>query len=162
MAVVLKHPQSLPETYYRYIGEVVFRWTLVEEHMQTIIWHVMGLDWKQGRLLTFGSDASQKIDMFRGLALNSISKKQIQRKINSIASRADKLNTRRNRVVHGTWGYKSNPKDLRLFYIANVKQRITPKTEKKNANDLMKIASDIGDLDARLIALHEVLGVPIP
>ena len=61
MAVVLKHPQSLPATYYRYIGEVVFRWTLVEEHLQTIIWHVMALDWKQGRLLTFGSDASQKL-----------------------------------------------------------------------------------------------------
>lgn len=162
MAVVLKHPQSLPAMYYRYIGEVVFRWTLVEEHMQTIIWHVMGLDWKQGRLLTFGSDASQKIDMFRGLALNSISNEQDQREINSIANRADKLNTRRNRVVHGTWGYKSNPKDLRLFHIANVNQRITPKTEKKNANDIKNIASDISNLDARLIALHEDLGVPIP
>ena len=162
MHEVLKHPQSLPATYYGYIGEIEFRWNLVEEHMQTIIWHVMGLDWKQGRMLTFGSDASQKIDMFRGLALSWIPDPRMQRKITSIANRAETLNTRRNRVVHGVWGYRSDPKELRLFYIANVKQRIRPKTESKNADDLKVIADDIKILDGRLIDLHQAFGVPIP
>ena len=162
MAVVLKHPQSLPPKYYRSIGEVVFRWNLVEEHMQTIIWHVMKLDWKQGRLLTFGADASQKIEMFEGLALYWIFDLRIQKEIKSVAIRADTLSRRRNRIVHGNWGYRSDPKDLRLFYIANVKQRVIPKTEKKTPEDLKAIANDIKALDDRLIALHQFLGVPIP
>jgi len=162
MAIVLKHPQSLPATYYRYIGEVVFRWNLVEEHMQTIIWHVMGLDWKQGRLLTFGAEASKKIEMFEGLALNSISDQEIQKDIKSIANRADVLNKRRNRIVHGTWGYESKPREYRLFYIANIKQRIRPDTKKMRPKDLEAIASDIKALDDRLLSLHQALGVPIP
>jgi len=162
MAIVLKHPQSLPATYYRYIGEVVFRWTLLEEHLQTIVWHVMGLDWKQGRLLTFGANADLKIEMFEGLALNSISDQAIAREIKSISNRADKLNSRRNRVVHGTWGFKSKPREYRLFYIVNVKQRIRPDTKKMRPQDLKIIADDIKELDDRLICLHQALGVPIP
>ena len=130
--------------------------------MQTIIWDVMGLDWKQGRLLTFGSDASQIIDIFRGLALNSISNEEIRREINSIAKRADKLNTRRNRVVHGTWGYKSKPREYRLFHIANIRQRIRPDTREMRPEDLEAIASDIKALDDRLLSLHQAFDVPIP
>jgi len=162
MPEVLKHPQSLSVPYYRHIGEVVFRWNLVEEHMQTIVWHVMGLDWKQGRMLTFGAEASQKIDMFRGLALKWIPEQRTQKEVTSIANRAETLNTRRNRVVHGVWGYRSDPKDLSLFHIANLKQRIRPKTVRMTPEDLKKISSDIKALDSRLIELHQVLGVPIP
>ena len=52
MAKIYDLPLQLPSRYYAPIGEVIYRWALLEFQMQAIIWRAMGIDNPQGRTLT--------------------------------------------------------------------------------------------------------------
>ena len=162
MAEIHKHLQSLPARYFTAIGRVAFQWNRVEVHLQTFVWHFMNLDWKQGRVLTYDKDSLQKIEMFKGLAEGWKFDNAVQKEIRSIANKAEKLNTHRNRIVHGTWGWSSSSKERRIFYIANLKQRVLPTAHTRNAEWLVQVSDDIKSLDNRLLKLHDQFDVPIP
>lgn len=139
-----------------------FQWNLVEVHLQTFVWHFMQLDWKQGRVLTYDKESKQKIEMFRGLSEGWKFDNSTSREIRSISNRADKLNKLRNRIVHGTWGRIKGSRERRIFYIANLKQRVLPEAHTRNVEWLAQVAEDIKYLDDRLLKLHDQFDVQIP
>ena len=47
----------LPSRYYRQIGEFIFRYAQLEYQLHEIVWALLALDYKAGRILTVGTDS---------------------------------------------------------------------------------------------------------
>jgi len=163
MATVLKHPQSLPSMYCRRIGEIAYRWNMIELYMQTLTWHFLGLDFKAGRLLTYWPGPNAKIKAFQALPERWVSDSAIAKEIRATAKKAAELRFKRNNIVHGIWGYESGKKDdLYLFEIETATQRILPKIKLTPQKALDDLAERLKQLQKRLVALHKSVGAPLP
>ena len=162
MQMILRHHQKLPLLNYRKIGEITVQWNLVEVYLQTIVWHYLGLDYKRGRLLTYGLNARQKIGLFKSLTSRWIDDPTIKTKIRLIAKAANTLCDKRNEIVHGIWGYENDPKELYLLQISNIRQRVIPAASKTRFEDLQSTVRDVVTLKNQLLDLHKNLGVAIP
>lgn len=163
MARVLNHPQALPAMYFRRIGEISYRWNMIELYMQTLTWHFLGLDFKKGRLLTYWPGQQAKLAAFKALPQKWVSDSETAREICQIAKNAAKLKIRRNNIVHGIWGHEPGRKDeLRLFEIESVSDRILPRAKLISKNELTSQAQALERLQKRLVALHKRVGAPLP
>ncbi|MEO1596489.1 MAG: hypothetical protein AAFS02_14700 [Pseudomonadota bacterium] len=158
MAIWHHKPRNLPAKYYRYIGEIAARWNMVEVHLQEVIWHVLDLDPKRGRLLTYWPGAVRKLDVFRALSQPWIKNQLLTDKLRGIASEVDRLNRERNRYVHGVFGHEAGkPKELKLFNIKKTKHKILPIAEHKSADDIKQVAEDIAVLQTDLESIVALL-----
>lgn len=161
MATWHHKPRNLPARYYRYIGEIAARWNMVELHLQEIIWLVLELDPKRGRLLTYGQTARAKIEMFRALGEPWIRNHLLVTNIKKLAKDVNRLNNERNRYVHGIFGHEpGKPNDLKLFYVQKAKHKILPHAERKTADDIKKVAADIEALQNELESLLSIFHRP--
>jgi hypothetical protein len=151
MATWHNEPRNLPARYYRYIGEIAARWNMVEYHLQEIIWYVLDLDLKRGRLLTYRAPAREKINLFRALGKHWITNQLTVRRFEKIAAEVQRLNTLRNDYVHGVFGHEpGKPRELKLYYIKTTENKILPRAERKTVDDIKKVAADIKALQIEL------------
>jgi len=162
MKKIFRHHQTLPALYYRKIGEIAHQWNMIEVYLQTIVWHYLDLDYKQGRLLTYWPGARSKILIFQALTLRWVNEANVKVEIRSIAKKAETLNDDRNKLIHGIWGFEHDARDFYLLHISNIKQKVLPGVTRKSYDDLQSTANEIIALKKRLIALHKILGVAIP
>lgn len=160
---VAQHPRNIPAAYHKPIGQLLVRWGVTELYLQSVVWHFWGIqDPKVARLLTWDLQAVSKLDLFRYLSPRWIKDPTHIAELKAIADKADELRTKRNRVAHGTWGYKpGHPKTLYLINGSREK-RILPKSELVTPNDVKAWAAQLDQLNRRLIAFHRKLGAPIP
>ena len=151
MATWHHKPRNLPAKYYRYIGEITARWNMVELHLQEIVWDVLDLDLKRGRLLTYRSGAREKLNLFRALGKHWIKNQLLVDEFKKIATEIERLNGLRNDYVHGVFGHiPGEPKILKLLYIKTTENKITPRAESKTENDIKLVADDIAALQLKL------------
>jgi hypothetical protein len=151
MAIWYHKPRNLPARYYRYIGEVATRWNMVELHLQEIVWSVLDLDLKRGRLLTYRTPAREKINLFRALGKHWIKNHLLVSEFDRIANEVDRLNALRNDYVHGVFGHEpGKPRELKLFYIKTTANKILPRTERKTVEDVKRVADEIAALQEKL------------
>ena len=163
MATILNHPKTLPTMFYRRIGEISYRWNMIELYMQSITWHFLGLDFKRGRLLTYWPGHQAKLAAFKALPEKWVPDDGIANEIRRIAKLASKMRIKRNNIVHGIWGHKPNEKKtLRLFQIESASDRILPRSKIINQRDLDGQAEALGRLQERLVSLHKRAGAPLP
>jgi hypothetical protein len=158
-----KHPKNIPASYHKPIGQLIVRWSVTELYLQSIIWHIWGMkDPKVARLLTWDLQAVSKVELFRYLSPRWITDPTDQAELKTIATEADALRAKRNRIAHGLWGYKSGePKKLRLLNIKR-ETRILPKAEIVSSTDIKQWAAELDKLNTRLIKFHRNLGAPQP
>jgi hypothetical protein len=163
MKFIGKHPRNIPIGYHKPIGQLVVRWTFTELYLQSVIWHIWGIkDPKVGRLLTWDQSAVSKVKLAQHLAKHWISDAADQTELKEIATLADALRAKRNKVAHGLWGYKPGErKKLRLFEIKDDK-RILPRAEPVSVADIKQWAKELDELNVRLEQLHRKLGAPLP
>jgi hypothetical protein len=163
MAALFKHPKNLPASYHKPIGQLLVRWSVTELYLQSIIWHIWKLkDPKVARLLTWDLQAVSKVELFRHLSPRWITDPVDRAELKAIATDADALREKRNRVAHGLWGYKpGKPENLYLFQI-NRKTRVLPKAKLVSVADMKQWAVELDRLNGRLIKLHGRLGAPEP
>ena len=119
---------KLPVSYYRAIGEFLFRFAQLEYQLHEIAWFALGLDHKRGRVFTIGTD----VKVLCGI-LNTITMKDIwikdkfdNQEINSIANRVRNHSTFRNQLAHGSW-QESNQQKPRLVFMKERDERYLPK-----------------------------------
>ena len=157
------HPRNIPAAYHKPIGQLLVRWGFTELYLQSILWHVWNIaDPKVARLLTWEIRAEAKVALFKMLARRWISDPTNKTELLAIASAADKLRIKRNRVAHGLWGHKvGEPKVLRLLQIKG-ETRILPKSEVVTARDIAGWAAELDSLNKRLLAFHRKLGASRP
>ena len=163
MKKVLTHPQDLPAMYNQRIGQIAYRWNMIELYMQTLTWHFLGLDFKAGRLLTYWPGPNSKIKAFQALPERWVSDSAIAKEIRATGKKAAELRFKRNNIVHGIWGYESGKKDdLYLFEIETATQRILPNIKLTPQKALDDLAERLKQLQKRLVALHKSVGAPLP
>ncbi|SRR5713226_7279970 len=160
---VAKHPRNIPAAFHKPIGQLLVRWSVTELYLQSVLWHVWRIqDPKAARLLTWDLQAVSKVDLFRYLSPRWVTDPTQMAELKAIADKADELRVKRNRVAHGTWGHKpGDPKTLYLIH-ASREKRILPKAELVTPNDIKGWATQLDDLNRKLIAFHRKLGAPIP
>ena len=131
-----KHPRNIPAGYHKPIGQLIVRWNFTELYMQSIIWHIWGIkDPKVARLLTWDLGAVSKVELFKRLIPRWITDPADQTELKTIAKEMDSLRIKRNRVAHGTWGYKPGERNkLRLIQIKR-ETRILPQSEFISVSD---------------------------
>ena len=151
MAKLYDLPLQLPSRYYAPIGEVIYRWALLEYQMQEIIWRAMGIDNQQGRTLTVGMDARVLTGIFRTLIRRWAANKTETKMISSLARDTSDLYDDRNNLAHGVWGYPSGSKqsDVWLHYMKPSKNRILPRAEKRTPRQIRATANKIKELNQR-------------
>jgi len=136
---------------------------LCELHLQSLAWHFLKLGPKEGRVLTHRMSAVDKINLLRAVSKRWITDRAVANEVTVLTRTAERLNSRRNEIVHGLWGaHPSTPKQLELLYIRTDEQKILPHARHLTSDDVKQIASQIRDLDRRLLRLHRVVGAPIP
>jgi hypothetical protein len=151
MAKLYDLPLQLPPRYYAPIGEVIYRWALLEFQMQAIIWRAMELDNKQGRTLTVGMDARVLTGIFRTLNRRWAANKTEIKMIGSLAKDVFDLYDDRNNLAHGVWMYPRGGKqsDVWLSYMKPSQNRILPRAEKRMPRQIIATANKIKKLNRR-------------
>ena len=138
---------------------------MIELHLQNIVWHILGLGPKEGRLLTYRPGVIEKMKAFQALTKRWVTGRAHQQEIHATSIEVGRLNTQRNKVVHGIWGHEAGkPKALELLYINSTDTRLLPRVEKElsTLTGLKVLAGEIADLQYRLDELRKTLGAPPP
>ena len=163
-AVKARHPQNIPASYYKPVGQMIVRWGFTELYMQSIIWHVWKLkDAKSARALTWNLNAVEKVKLIGALSPRWISDPMDQRELKEIHAEAERLRVKRNHLAHAVWGYvPGNRKQMLMFYLRELDQRIMPKASRPSVADIKEWAADLDALNSRLKRFHKKLGAPHP
>ncbi len=157
------HPRNIPAAFHKPIGQILTRWSVTELYVQSIVWHVWGIkDPKTARMLTWDLPAVSKAELFRQLSPRWVVDTSQRSELKAIADEVDQLRVKRNRVAHGTWGFR--PGDRKTLYLINAsrKMRLRPKAEPVVLADLKSWAKQLDALNQRLISFHKKLGAPPP
>jgi hypothetical protein len=87
---------------YMLIGRVIVLWSALEHVMQDTIWHVLGVPFEDGRVLTQRTDAARKLQWLRTFAKRHISPEQ-KAELDLVLDEIELLQDDRNFIAHGTW-----------------------------------------------------------
>lgn len=127
---------NLPHDYYPAIGEFIFRCAQLESQLHEVLWRAIGIDNKQGRVLTIGTDAKVIRGMLRTVAGEASkgrwipqSKKILIQEINSLVGKAKEFSDLRNKIAHGSWQspVRGKASEVQLLYTKERDQKILAK-----------------------------------
>ena len=151
MARLFDVPLKLPDRYYAPIGETLYRWALLEFQIQAVIWRALGINNKQGRILTVGMDARVLVGILRTLMRYAAANKIEARMMKSLADDTQNLADSRNILAHGAWMYPigGNPSDVYLHYMKKAHERIVPFAQKYRPRQITATATKIRKLNER-------------
>lgn len=151
---------DLPDKYYIAIGEVIYRWALLEFQMQAIIWRALDIDNKKGRTLTIGADSKALFGMLRTVNLRWAVNKTEIRMIKALVSDAQDIGDERHILAHGVWVYPQNGKqsNIHLTYMKSSSHRILPKTERLPLRRIKTVATKLRKINERAESLYQRIG----
>lgn len=148
-------PFDLPDGYYCRIGEIAARWSRVELLLQELVWAVMGLAPKDGRLLTAEQGAKDNFQTFKGLVRQSMPGRFPAAELEDIAGEVHRLMAQRNNIVHGVFGHAAGRPDvLELLYAQRRRDKVVMHAEPKPAGDLERVGADVAALQRALEELR--------
>jgi len=161
MAQIDDPVMALPPAYYMAIGEFMFRFAQIEYQMHEIVWMALDLSYKAGRVLTIGTEIRVLCGMVTTIVSEPIwiKNKYRTQEMNSIAGKARKLSTLRNRLAHGSWqGPGGDSQKARLHFMKETHERILPRYDPKlDDRYIAKKAGEVGDLNERARKLIRAL-----
>lgn len=163
MPFVLEHPDKLTAAHYRVIGEITYKWALIEFLVHDLAGYFLGLDKPRGRIVLYKTGAREKLTVLKTIAGALVKESAIAAELRYIAKTAGDLNDRRNEIAHGVWGHPTaSPRTLYLMYVAEGKDRVLPKAKYLSSTDLKPLVSDLDRLLARIRKLYRDAGVRSP
>ena len=164
MARLFDLPLELPNRYYAPIGEVLYRWALLEFQIQAIIWRTLSIDNKQGRTLTVGMDAKVLVGILRTLMRYWAANRTEIRMMESLAKHTQALTDDWNILAHGVWMYPlgGTSSNVYLTYMKKSHQRILPFVEKRRPHQITATANKLRKLNKRADRLIKRLEKKLP
>jgi len=143
-------PLNLPVRYCSAIGEVVARWARLEIGLQILLWRAMGLDNRQGRVLTVGMPARALFGALRSLKHNWVGDAGTETTIRALVKDAEAAKNERDAIVHGVWGHtKGKPRPLRILRMKFGDQRVMPRSYPLTPADMTTPAANLKELNKR-------------
>ena len=143
---------DLPQEFSEEIGRIVVRWAYLEHYVQRIVWMLLELDPKRGRLAVRDPSMQERIVMISDLA----SLQAIKLELSAFLNNAKVTAGERNLVAHGLWMKDADgswyvqdtkgehPKDVKG--LLSHKRRIEPGSVKLDIERLRSITSAIDGL----------------
>lgn len=163
MPIVLEHPDNLSAAHYKVIGEISYKWTLIEFLIHDLASYFLGLDKPAGRVVLFRTGGKEKITVLRTVALKWVKDPGTAKELQSIAAKAKALSTKRNEIAHGVWGHPAGrPHKLYLMYVKSEADRILPRAIHKTSKDLRSVIGELDNLIARIHHVYKNAGVRAP
>jgi len=158
-----------PASYTRAIGEVAAEWGAFEFAVEKLIWVLLKIGPKEGRLVTTQMNIRPKLEILKGLIGRSGMDATLSKNLLVVVKRALTLSDARNRIIHGLWstpqkigGKPKKPRKMFLYwYRGSTATRIMPVTERISPQQIRAIASEIRGLHVFIsIATRELLPQP--
>ena len=151
---------SLEDPYYLQLGAIAQQWAALEYQLQNIIWRAMGLDNKQGRVLTVGMSPDALSGVLRNLPRQWITDDNIKIELKELLNDIKDNIEWRNAFIHGIWTADANkPDDLPwLNYIKSGEERILPRAQQVTPEYLHLFAQTVDALNHRASAILEAIG----
>ena len=86
------------------IGSIALESTECEITVESLIWALAGLEPEVGVLFTQGLQMNSRLELLSALGKARLSKDEDIERYAGIISKLKELNSRRNLVIHGSWG----------------------------------------------------------
>lgn len=151
MATLYTFPFDIPKTYYRGIGEVIARMSLIEHQVMVVIGKLLRLkDPKQVRVSFMGMTIKARLGAMQALASNWAPTPQLKQEICSIARATRRFVEVRNSFAHGQWGYATNKRKLHVGFAKESLDFYLPKSKHYTSSELLAIAKDVRATSKRL------------
>jgi hypothetical protein len=100
--IVAPAEYRLPQSFHRQIGHIIVRWAYFEQCVRHLVWDVLGVDDKTGRIAVRDARIDDRIEMIGDIAyLRKISIDSAALK--SLKTRANEVLRWRDLVAHGIW-----------------------------------------------------------
>lgn len=160
--IVVPASYELPEDFSHEIGRIIVYWAFLEHYVQRIVWLLLKVDAKRGRVAVRDASMERLIDMIADLASIEAAKLET---LDTFKSKTSKAAGDRNLVAHGLWmKYEdgswyvqdikgSHPKDVKG--LQSHKRRIVPGSVKMDAEKLRSITAEIKRLIGSAKSLQE-------
>jgi len=154
MAQVFETALTLPSTYLRALGHITHQWGTLEDIIGRLISVLSRLEKKEGRLIASQLSARPKVEVFRSLAKRKLAGHKARDTALTIANAAEEIIKRRNKFIHGTWGYpKGKKSQLHLIFVGGSSDnRLLPKCYRLRSKDMTSLGNHI--YKCNKIALH--------
>jgi hypothetical protein len=149
MAQDYKAVIDLPHPHYPAIGEFLFRFAQLEYQLHEIVWACLDLDFKQGRILTIGTDGRALRTMAKTItsAQRWVKTPFLKQEINGLVQFLKDNVNNRNAIAHGVWGsLTGEPKGAVLHFMKAPEERLLPRFD--SDIDDRKIQTWAGNLRA--------------
>ena len=131
------------------IGEVCVQWSFLELQVERLIWHLSGLNPKEGRLITAREDITPRLKRLKKLAGEKLSETEAQA-IRDLAGEIKATKKKRHFVVHGLYGTNAKDELHALTYREDPRKG---KARPISETFLKELASQVRALTFRLQAM---------
>lgn len=153
---------KLPAKYYTAIGELMAGWSHFEYGIERIIWLLLNINHREGRVLTTGMQARPKLDILRMLGQHYATDKHIKAGIEHVCKAAIPLAVARNDIAHGVWVHPQGNK--RLLHVmkasGKIENRLAPLKTRYTDRNIAKYAKAIRKLAFDTIWIRTALHFP--
>lgn len=151
----LKNSVGLNDEHLKAIGLVAVNWGFIENILSSIIWSISNLRQPRGIAITAHLSERSRKDICNALAHETFRGHPEEEELSGhLKYIFNDLYPKRNKLIHGSWGYSSTPDATDLFPIsARGKVKIGPK-ESMTAEDILKIADEIEGAAIKLEAIR--------
>lgn len=160
------HPaMDLEPEYYPAMGEFIFRYAQLEYQMHEIVWFAVKLGYKEGRILTIGTDSRVLRSMLLTITSTDswIASKTHKQEINSLCATSQSFNSMRNYLAHGSWqSPDATAKGATIHYMKQAEERLLPKRSKITHAEIYAAASKLKQMNALAQRLIVQLGGKAP
>jgi hypothetical protein len=100
--IVAPAEYKLPQSFHRQIGHIIVRWAYFEQCVRRLVWDVLGVDDKTGRIAVRDARIDDRIEMIGDIAhLRKI--KIDSAALKSLEARANEVLRWRDLLAHGIW-----------------------------------------------------------
>mgnify|MGYP000895688977 CR=1 FL=1 len=86
------------------IGSVALESTECEVMVESLIWALAGLDSERGKLFTQSLMMNSRLELLLAVAKSRLTTEEQVTRLTAIVGALKELNTKRNTIIHGSWG----------------------------------------------------------
>jgi hypothetical protein len=130
MAQDYKAVMDLPHQHYPAIGEFLFRFAQLEYQLHEIVWACLDLDFKQGRILTIGTDGKALRQMAKTITSTQrwVKTQFLRQEVAGVVNCLKEHVNNRNAIAHGVWGSLTGQSaDATLHFMKAPEERMLPR-----------------------------------
>lgn len=141
MVLMVDVVTKLPKSYLTALGGIAVNWATLEWHIERILWALLKLGPKEGRIMTVPMSMKPKLETLKLLADRLIKDAKVKAEVLKFCDAVALISENRNKVTHGIWARLQNkPRSYCVIWARGSGQnRILPKRFPITAKQLENI-----------------------